>query len=164
MRMNGVIKQGLSGGNHSTAWLSTRLRDKRYGLSNPVIPHREGHYVPSVPDSRRTVWTETREEPETHWRSLYPCVRVWGRTCVWGVTVRRFGVLVHDVNQDDNQVCQADWIWNMTWQISKSVWLLSVWTVAVKIVNTAEKEMDWAHVWSFGNLECLGWVLASGVF
>lgn len=109
MRTNGAIKQG---DNHRTAWLSTRLRDKRYGLSNAVTPHREGHYVPSVPDSRLTIWTETREEVETQWRGLCPCVSVRRLTCVWGVTVQRFGVLVHDVNQDDYQVCQADWIWN----------------------------------------------------
>lgn len=79
------------------------------------MPHREGHYVPSAPDPRLAVWTETREEAEARWRSLYPCVSVQSPTCVWGVTVWRFGVLVQDVDQDDDQVRQADWIWNNTW-------------------------------------------------
>lgn len=65
MRMNGAIKQGLGGDRHSTLWLSTRLKDKRYALKNSVMPHRVGSLRPSVTDTGPSR-TEAREEGETH--------------------------------------------------------------------------------------------------
>lgn len=59
-----------------------------------------------------TAWTEASDEAKTHWHSLWVCVCVCvAPTCVWGITVE-FRVLIHYVNKDDNQLCQADWIWN----------------------------------------------------
>lgn len=105
--MNGAIKQVFQETTIALHDSVQGLRDKRYGLSNAVMPHREGHYVPSVPDSQSGQKPGRKQKlTDTGY------IRVWRPTCVWGVTVWRFGVLVHDVNQDDNQFCQADWIWN----------------------------------------------------
>lgn len=71
------------------------------------MPPKDGYYVLSLSDI--TMRTQTKEEAETQQSGL--CLWVCAApTCLWGVTVQRVGVLVHDVNQDDNQVGQADWI------------------------------------------------------
>lgn len=50
-----------------------------------------------------------RRVKTVQWCGLWLCVSVFHPTCLWRVSV---WVMVHDVNHDDNQVCQTDRIWN----------------------------------------------------
>lgn len=58
------------------------------------------------------------------WRDCRNCEQAWRPTCVWGGTAQRFRVLIHDVNQGDNQVSQAEWICNTDtmWDPWDAVW------------------------------------------
>lgn len=59
------------------------------------MSQRQDRCVPSA--------TDPREVNTSVFEGMCP-------TCVTEVAVQLPGVLIHDVNHDDNQVCQADWI------------------------------------------------------